>query len=105
MTVDAGSAVSLLQFSYFSFLTAVSLIKETALLASTAGYNLITYPDAVYNFSTDAILIQTRCVQSVVSLEKYYSTVRVPCLLKLFANFLIMCANSKSILSLCLLAR
>ena len=34
--------------------------------------HLITYPDAVYNFSTDAILIQTRCEQSLVSLEKIF---------------------------------
>ena len=32
--------------------------------------HLITYPDVVYKVvATDAILIQTRCVQSVVSLE------------------------------------
>ena len=32
--------------------------------------HLITYPDVVYKVANDAILIQTRCVQSVVSLEK-----------------------------------
>ena len=35
--------------------------------------HLITYPDVVYKVATDAILIQTRCVQSVVSLEKNVS--------------------------------
>ena len=33
--------------------------------------HLITYPDVVYN---DAILIQTRCVQSVVILENNMNT-------------------------------
>ena len=32
--------------------------------------HLIKYPDVVYKVANDAILIQTRCVQSVVSLEK-----------------------------------
>ena len=32
--------------------------------------HLISYPDVVYKGATDAILIQTRCVQSVVSLQK-----------------------------------
>ena len=32
--------------------------------------NFTTNPDVRYNSSTDAILIQTRCVQSVFSLEK-----------------------------------
>ena len=31
--------------------------------------HLITYPDVMYKVAIDAILIQTRCVQSVVSLE------------------------------------
>ena len=31
--------------------------------------HLITYPDVVYKVATDAILIQSRCIQSVVSLE------------------------------------
>ena len=31
--------------------------------------NFTTYPDVRYNSSTDAILIQTRCVQSMFSLE------------------------------------
>ena len=31
--------------------------------------HLIAYPEVVYKVATDAILIQTRCVQSVVSLE------------------------------------
>ena len=35
--------------------------------------HLITYPDVVYKVAIDAILIQTRCVQSVVSLEKNVS--------------------------------
>ena len=35
--------------------------------------HLIKYPDVVYKVANDAILIQTRCVQSVVSLEKYIS--------------------------------
>ena len=32
--------------------------------------HLIIYPDVVYKVAKDAILIQTRCVKSVVSLEK-----------------------------------
>ena len=35
--------------------------------------NFTTYPDVRYISSTDAILIQTRCVQSVFSLEKWIS--------------------------------
>ena len=49
-----------------SFLSAVSLIKETA--------HFITHPDAVYNSSADAILIQSRCIKSVVSLEKSFAS-------------------------------
>ena len=32
--------------------------------------HLIAYPDVMYKVANDAILIQTRCVQSLVSLEK-----------------------------------
>ena len=34
-------------------------------------FQFITYPDVVYKVATAAILIQTRGVQSVLSLEKY----------------------------------
>ena len=53
------------------------------LKAFTVGYklctmHLITYPDVVYKVATDAILIQTRCVQSVVSLEMLIPGLYIP---------------------------
>ena len=66
--VDTGSAV------YKILYQAVDKILYTALPAFTAWYKIlytalhfITYPDVVYKVA--AILIQTRGVQSMVSLE------------------------------------
>ena len=51
------------------------LKKPTLSIALTtwrarAHPSFITYPDVVYKVATDAILIQTRCVQYVASLAK-----------------------------------
>ena len=47
--------------------------------AQNCTMQLITYPDVVYKVPNDAILIQTRCVQSVVSLEMYICWLNIGC--------------------------